>query len=418
MTRVLHFFEPATHGVPNFVAFLAQHQAESSHDVTVLGPRPREIPGVAWEAAEVQRSSPRSILRSGRRAAGLAAEVDADVIHAHSFFAALAIRLVNPDRPVVYTPHAWAFAMSGPSRYPAVALERALLGRTTRILCVSSGAAQHGRDVLGNDIPFVSIGSAIDLDRFSTDEAATTAPAGTIGAADMDAYGAFAVCVGRISHQKGQLALAQHWAEEMSDHPLQLVFVGDGHPDALDSASYPLSDGNVHFVGPSPHVAEWLRASAFAVQPSRWEAMSLATAEALACGRAVVATDVAGMGEAIVDGPLPPAGVVVRSIDQIAAASRSLHDQPRRLDDVSAVARRRAEELFSPAGLVTRTEHEYTLAQGIIDLVPPSPVQPDTVPLDLPADAAIELRASHDNATRTRAVDLGSHPDDSPEVAA
>ena len=373
MTRVLHYFEPSTHGVPNFVAFLAEHQANTGHHAAVLGPRPRRIRNVVWTNDEVQRSSPLSILQSGRRAARLATRIGADVIHAHSFFAGLAIRLANPEQPVVYTPHAWAFSMSGAARYGAIAVERALLHRTARVLCVSEGAAAVGRNILGMGTPIVSIGSAIDLDRFSTAQtnsqrtAPQSRPAPNVA---VERYSPFAVCVGRISHQKGQLALAERWAADMSDHPLQLVFVGDGHPDVTSTGdiNYPISKGNVHFVGPSANVPTWLRASEFAVQPSRWEAMSLATVEALACGRPVVATDVAGMSEAIVDGPLPPAGAVVGTIDDIAPAARSIFDNSARLSGYSAIARRRSEVLYSPQGLVARTEAEYGLALGRVDV--------------------------------------------------
>ena len=370
MTRVLHYFEPSTHGVPNFVAFLAEHQANNGHHAAVLGPKPRRIRNVVWTNDEVQRSSPLSIVQSGRRAARLANRIGADVIHAHSFFAGLAIRLANPKQPVVYTPHAWAFSMSGAARYGAIAVERALLHRATRVLCVSEGAAAAGRNTLGTSTPIVSIGSAIDLDRFSTTGAEHAAPrSSSAHKAMIEQYAPFAVCVGRISHQKGQLALAERWATEMSNHPLQLVFVGDGHPEVTDATDlgYPFSNGNVHFVGPSSEVPTWLRAAEFAVQPSRWEAMSLATVEALACGRPVVATDVAGMSEAIVDGPLPPAGAVVGTIDDIAPAARSIFDNPARLSGYSAIARRRSEVLYSPAGLVARTEAEYGLALGRVD---------------------------------------------------
>lgn len=393
MTRVLHYFEPATHGVPNFVAFLAEHQAKAGHHAAILGPNARLLPGVVWTPDTMRRSSPQTILASGRRAARHASRIGADVIHAHSFFAGLAIRLANPSQPVVYTPHAWAFAMSGAVRYGAIAAERALLSRTARVLCVSEGAAEAGRAELGEGTPIASTGSAIDLDRFSPKTTSGTAP---------KTFAPYAVCVGRISHQKGQLTLADQWASTMADHPLQLVFVGDGHPDIAPS-EYPKSVGNVHFVGSSNDVPSWIRGAEFAIQPSRWEAMSLATAEALACGRAVVATDVAGMSEAIVEGTLAPAGVVVSSIDDIAQAARSLADQTARLAGFSAMARRRAEVLFGPERLVDVTNHQYNLALGKAD---------DTVkPL---SSNVIELRLDRD----TGSAQTTTPSTESPEVAA
>lgn len=394
MTRVLHYFEPSTHGVPNYVAFLAEHQAKAGHDVEIIGPKPRDIEGVTWTDDQIRRRSLRSIRRSGRSAARVAKKMNADVIHAHSFFAGLAIRMAKPSQPVVYTPHAWAFERVGSSSRVALALERRLLRRTARILCVSQGEADIGMEHLGTRTPIVSIGSAVDLDRFSVDDSI-----------DLEhrshAYRPFVVCVGRISDQKGQLALAESWAKTMADHPLQLVFVGAGHPD-IDPDDYPVSEGNVHFVGPSSDVPGWLRAAEFSVQPSRWEAMSLATVESLACGRPVIATDVAGMYEAVADGPLTPAGVVVPSIADVAPMARSVFDGPVGGRGFATIARQRAELLFSIERLVAKTDEEYAIAADLLDLTR----QPESV---------VELRTADEQPEMVEApIDL----DDLPKFAA
>lgn len=58
----------------------------------------------------------------------------------------------------------------------------------------------------------------------------------------------------------------------------------------------------VLFVGAVADVRPWYRAADLVVLPSRWEGMALAPLEAMACGRAVVVTDVDGAREG-----LPPA---------------------------------------------------------------------------------------------------------------
>ena len=62
---------------------------------------------------------------------------------------------------------------------------------------------------------------------------------------------------------------------------------------------------------------DWLAAADVVVVPSRWEGMSLGLLEALARGRSVVATDVAGSAEAIGD----DAGAVVPIGDRPALAA-------------------------------------------------------------------------------------------------
>ena len=73
----------------------------------------------------------------------------------------------------------------------------------------------------------------------------------------------------------------------------QLVLVGDG-PDlaALEAMAAP----SVTFAGDADDVSDWLAAATVTAIPSRWEAgLSLVAMEAMARGRSVVATDVAGM---------------------------------------------------------------------------------------------------------------------------
>ena len=93
--------------------------------------------------------------------------------------------------------------------------------------------------------------------------------------------------------------------------------------------------------------------------------MSLVTVESLACGRSVVATDVAGMREAIMDGPLPPAGTVTPDTSSLVQAVQGrLDDELLRVRERCA-ARDRAELLYSPDALVDRVRSLYAKALGI-----------------------------------------------------
>jgi glycosyltransferase involved in cell wall biosynthesis len=75
-------------------------------------------------------------------------------------------------------------------------------------------------------------------------------------------------------------------------------------------------------------VPDWLAAADVVVAPSRWEGMALVPLEAMACARSVVATDVAGMAEAV---PVE-AGAIVPLGDRSALAAAlgaRLADSPR-----------------------------------------------------------------------------------------
>jgi glycosyltransferase involved in cell wall biosynthesis len=114
------------------------------------------------------------------------------------------------------------------------------------------------------------------------------------------------VCVARLSRQKGQDLLVAAWPSVRSRVlDARLVLIGDGDLELPDT------DG-VEVLGPRDDVDAWYAAANVVVLPSRWEGMSLTMLEAMASGRSVVATDVAGAREAL--------GEVVPVEDRLALA--------------------------------------------------------------------------------------------------
>jgi glycosyltransferase involved in cell wall biosynthesis len=94
----------------------------------------------------------------------------------------------------------------------------------------------------------------------------------------------------------------------------ELVLVGSGEDrEALEARAVP----GVSFAGERDDVPDWLAAADLIVQASRWEGMSLAILEAMARGRSIVTTDVAGNREAVGD----EAGAIVEPEDPDALAS-------------------------------------------------------------------------------------------------
>jgi glycosyltransferase involved in cell wall biosynthesis len=106
-----------------------------------------------------------------------------------------------------------------------------------------------------------------------------------------------ALCIGRLREQKGQDLLLDAWPSVQSEVPeARLVFVGDGPMRAeLEGRA----SERVTFAGWQDDVSAWLHAADVVVQPSRYEGLCLSVLEAMASGRSVVATDVAGMAETL-----------------------------------------------------------------------------------------------------------------------
>jgi glycosyltransferase involved in cell wall biosynthesis len=110
--------------------------------------------------------------------------------------------------------------------------------------------------------------------------------------------GATLAFAGRLSAQKSlELALA---AVDAVDG-VSLLIAGEGDEQArLESRAGP----RVRFLGPQPRerVLELFRAADASILSSSWENFPHTVVEALAAGTPVIATDVGGVGEVVVDG--------------------------------------------------------------------------------------------------------------------
>ena len=141
--------------------------------------------------------------------------------------------------------------------------------------------------------------------------------------------------------------------------PATLVLVGDGpERDAAEQEVDRLELGSdVRFLGKVDNVAEILRGSDLFLLPSETESFGLAALEAMACAVPVLATDVGGLPEVVVQGEtgfLTPKGDVEAMIVHSLRVLRdgALHARMR------AAAARRALE-FSADRIVPRYEQLY-----------------------------------------------------------
>jgi glycosyltransferase involved in cell wall biosynthesis len=164
-----------------------------------------------------------------------------------------------------------------------------------------------------------------------------------------------AVCVGRLSAQKGQDLLLRSWAGIVRKLPnARLALVGAEH---LSGRRRRVALPGVIVTGFTQDVADWLAAANVVVAPSRWEGMSFAVLEAAARARSIVASDVPGMREVIGE----DAGYVVPTEDPdalVGALTDRLLD-PVRSDREGDAGRRRVERLFSVDRMLEKTANLY-----------------------------------------------------------
>jgi glycosyltransferase involved in cell wall biosynthesis len=160
---------------------------------------------------------------------------------------------------------------------------------------------------------------------------------------------------GDVTEDKGAWHLASVYRS--LDDPPPLVMVGRNYLEELRDVP------GLHALGPWPHdlAIEALRRSLFAVVPSLWpEPFGLVALEAAAAGKAVIASDIGGLMDIVVDGQTgllvaPNNGPALRQ-----AINRLVDEDAIRAGMGRAAAERAV--LFGPDVVVPRFESAYELA--------------------------------------------------------
>jgi len=328
--HVLHVSAPTTEGCAVVALGYVREQLARGWNVTVacpsdgwLGYEARELGArVRWWPA--RREPTRGIPSELAALSGIVGELQPDLVHLHSSKAGLVGRLLlRGRRTTIFQPHGWSFlAAEGRTARAALAWERRALRWTDELVCVSAEELQVAR-AEGLDGPALVLPNGVDLGAWTyqddDDRARARAELGLGGEP-------LAVCVGRLTTQKGQHDLLDVWGQVRAEEPAaQLVLVGDG-PDraALDDRAAHVE--GVTLVGNRTDVTRWLAAADVVVVPSHWEGMALVPLEAMASGRSVVASRVTGIAESVPEG----AGAIVPvgpSRDLVDALLRRLADR-------------------------------------------------------------------------------------------
>jgi N-acetyl-alpha-D-glucosaminyl L-malate synthase BshA len=141
---------------------------------------------------------------------------------------------------------------------------------------------------------------------------------------------------------------------------LKLLLVGDG-PERTATQRLARERGvhdDVRFLGKQEPVEEILSIADVFVMPSGSETFGLAALEAMACGVPVVASEIGGLPELVVDGEtgyLCPLG----DLDAFTERAARLLGNAEHQQEMAAAARRRAVEVFDIDKVVPRYEDYY-----------------------------------------------------------
>jgi glycosyltransferase involved in cell wall biosynthesis len=182
--------------------------------------------------------------------------------------------------------------------------------------------------------------------------------------------------IGRLMEQKGMEYLLQAFARlSRRGSDMKLVIVGEGElrQDLECLARHLQVSDRVVFTGIRNDIPHLMRLFDVFVLPSLWEGQPITIVEAMAAGRAIVATDVGGNAEILHHGEF---GVLVSPRDEnaLADAIDALLSDAARAGGLGKRAASHAERELTSASMVRRYEELFAaIAMGRSAAYPPSP---------------------------------------------
>jgi glycosyltransferase involved in cell wall biosynthesis len=170
------------------------------------------------------------------------------------------------------------------------------------------------------------------------------------------------VCVGRLCGEKGQLVLVEALGQLAREGiPFEMVFVGDGEAraDVQSAIRFHGIEKQCTITGwaTSAQVREYLLGARALVLPSLAEGLPVVLMEALALGRPVVSTFVAGIPELVesgVNGWLVPSGSPSALVDALRSVLEAAPDQLQRLGQAGAQKARHLHNASTSAAELAR----------------------------------------------------------------
>ena len=324
----------------------------------------------------------------------IANDVDADLVHAHTWYACLAGRLAQQlhDIPLVITAHSlepfrpWKREQLGGGYNLSSWAERDAYEHADRIIAVSGGMREDILAAYPNVDPakVVVVHNGITMSDFDT-PAPDDEGWGVFDRYHIDRDKPTLLFVGRITRQKGLPYLLK--ALHLIDKGIQVVLCA-GAPDTPEIAEevktafarLDAERGNIIWIEemlPRPELNALEHGCDAFICPSIYEPLGIVNLEAMACGLPVVASATGGIPEVVVDGET---GYLV-PIDQLhdgtgtptdpdkfvhdmAAAIDKVCEDPDRAKRMGHAGYERARDHFSWESIADRTVAVY---QSVLD---------------------------------------------------
>lgn len=320
-----------------------------------------------WERLRAGADGPRFAPALETLSIGLAMArdpVDADVAHAHTWYADMAglwIRTLHRI-PLVVTLHSmeplrpWKADQLGSGYLLSSWIEKTAVEAADRVIAVSGRMREDILAHFGADpAKVVVIHNGIDPERFRRTERRDA----------LDRLGVrppYVLFVGRITDQKGIFHLLEAAPKLPAGVQVVLCASAPDTPEIEERLRRAVPrHPNVVWIGemaPVEVVVQLYSHAAVFACPSVYEPFGLINLEAMACETPVVASAVGGILEVVEDGKtgilVPPA-----KPDELAQALRRVLENPALGRSLGQAGRRRVEARFSWASVAERTERVY-----------------------------------------------------------
>ena len=325
-------------------------------------------------------------LSTGLRMANAAAATDIDVVHSHTWYSGLGGHLTGLLKgiPHVATAHSlephrpWKREQLGGGYDVSSWSERNAMEYADAVIAVSA----RMKDAILDAYPRISpdkvhvVLNGIDTElwhpRPTWEESKEQNGWSVLEELGVDPSRPMVAFVGRITRQKGVAHLVK--AASLFDDGVQLVLCA-GAPDTPEIAKeteqlvHDLQEKRdgifwVQDMLPKEKIQEILTAADSFVCPSIYEPLGIVNLEAMACGTAVVASDVGGIPEVVVDGET---GTLVHYDESdpegfergIAAAVNNMVADRDRATKIGQAGTKRAEDVFSWENIAEQTVEVY-----------------------------------------------------------
>jgi len=216
-------------------------------------------------------------------------------------------------------------------------------------------AASHLAAGMVSESKLSVVWNGIDVDRWQPDAQERAQARAELGIRDEFLW----LAVGRLEAVKDYPCLLRAMTRTPERARLLVLGAGPQEDRLTELAEWLGLKRRVRFAGFEPNVARWMRAADGFVLSSRYEGLPMVLLEAGACGVPIVATDVPGTREVVVDGEtgwLAPAG----DAEELAKTMmRLMRMPPDARHAMGERARRHVAEHFSLEAALDRWERLY-----------------------------------------------------------